>query len=204
MDTNVSNIKIYGPGLPYAIDRLTDLANNIGDLPISGGEVTMGKYDFVFQWAESPQPEPLISLVEKIDNVLTGLPSKYSITTEGSHTHRQTAEVERQTVHTIFSFIRTFGPSIIRAIRAIEKVIDKIETTNTLPSLKSSLLIGRYDYAFEWDHWPHSNEIRSVLEAIDKEVAPTGALYTITTKKGIYRTEKLIDDPSSDSLMAFL
>jgi hypothetical protein len=175
MEINVSNIKIYGPGLPYVIDRLTELANNIGDLPILGGEVTMGKYDFVFKWGESPKPEPLLSLIE-----------------------------ERQAVHTIFSFIRTFGPSISRAIRAIEEVVDEIETTNALPSLKSSLLIGRYDYAFEWDHWPSFDEIHAVLGAIDKQVAPTGALYTITTKKGIYRTDKLIDDPSSDSLMAFL
>ncbi|UCE05255.1 MAG: hypothetical protein JSW07_16780 [bacterium] len=204
MEINVSNIKIYGPGLPYAIDRLTELVSNIGDLPILGGEITMGKYDFVFRWEESPKPEPLLSLVERIDNALTGLPSKYSITTEGSRTHRQTAELEREAVHTIFSFIRTFGPSISRAIRAIEEVIDEIETTNALPSLKSSLLIGKYDYAFEWDHWPSFDEIHAVLGAIDKQVAPTGALYTITTKKGIYRTDKLIDDPSSDSLMAFL
>jgi hypothetical protein len=206
LENNTSNIRIYGPKLPDAIVRLEKLAARIKNegFPIIRGEIIMGGYDFTFYWEKEPSREKVLNLVEEIDETLTGLPTKYSITTETSETHRLTAQLNRHAVHTIFSFIRIHGPSISKAIRAIEQVVDEIETTNTLDSLKSSILIGNYDFAFEWDHWPTFDEIHAVLAAIDKEVAPTGALYTITTKKNIYRTDKLIDDPSSDNLMAFL
>ncbi|UCE13843.1 MAG: hypothetical protein JSV04_01385, partial [Candidatus Heimdallarchaeota archaeon] len=107
-----SNVRLYGPRIPEAIDRLTTLANEINDLPISDGEVTFGKYDFVFNWKEDPKPQPLWKLLEKIDDTLTGLPAKYSLTTESRHTSRVTAEMGKKTRHTIFSFIRIHGPSI--------------------------------------------------------------------------------------------
>lgn len=199
-----SNVRLYGPQIPQAIDRLSDLANTIkADLPISRGEITFGKYDFVFHWLEDPKPQPLFRLLEKIDETLTGLPTKYSLNTESRHTNRLTAEMGKKARHTIFSFIRIHGPSISKAVRAIEQVIQEMEPTKALETLKSSILIGDYDYAFEWDHWPSSEEIVSVLQAIDEKVEPTGALYTITTKK-VYQTEKFIDDHTSEQLMAFL
>ncbi len=199
-----SNIRLYGPRIPQAIDRLSKLADSLKtDLPISGGEVTFGKYDFMFHWLEDPKPQSLLQLLEQIDDTLAGLPTKYSITTESRHTSRVTAEMAKKTRHTIFSFIRIHGPSISKAVRAIEQVIQEVEPTNTLETLKSSILIGDYDYAFEWDHFPSSDEIVDVLKAIDEKVEPTGALYTVTTKK-VYRTEKFIDDHSSEQLMAFL
>ncbi|MHA2226590.1 MAG: hypothetical protein ACXAC8_15375 [Candidatus Hodarchaeales archaeon] len=197
-----SNIRLYGPRIPEAIERLTKLASEIKDLPISGGKVVFGKYDFIFNWLEDPKPTHLVVLLEKIDDSLTGLPSKYSITTESRHTSRVTADMGKAN-YTIFSFIRIHGPSISKALRAIEQVILKMEPTNPLETLKSSVLIGEFDYAFEWDHWPSSDEVVSVLSAIDDAVLPTGALYTVTTKK-VYRTEKHIDDHTSEQLMAFL
>ncbi|MFX0086868.1 MAG: hypothetical protein ACFFAU_14450 [Candidatus Hodarchaeota archaeon] len=209
MQPNSSNIRIYGPQLPEAIRRLRNLALDVKEeLPISNGEIIFGKYDFSFYWDEEPKPMPLLRLVERIDETLTGLPTKYSITTEGYRTQRLTAESEnrlgKSAKPAIFSFIRIHGPSISKALRAIERVVDKIENTNTLEVLKSSILVGEFDFAFEWDHWPTFDEIHSVLEAIDPEVEKTGALYTITTKKNVYRTSKLIDDHTSDNLMAFL
>lgn len=199
-----SNVRLYGPRIPEAIDRLTQLTNQtIGELPITGGEITFGNYDYRFNWSEDPLPEHLLVLLEKIDDALIGLPTKYSLTTESQYTSRVTAEMGKKTRHTIFSFIRIHGPSISKAVRAIEQVIQDLEPTNTLETLKSSILIGNYDYAFEWDHWPSNKEIDSVLQAIDEKVEPTGALYTVTTKK-VYRTEKYIDDHASEQLMAFL
>jgi len=199
-----SNVRLYGPRIPQAIERLSNLADSLkDDLPISGGEVTFGKFDFVFNWLEDPKPQPLLLLLKKIDDTLAGLPTKYSITTESRHTSRLTAEIGKKARHTIFSFIRIYGPSISKAVRAIEQVIQDMEPTSTLDTLKSSILIGDYDYAFEWDHLPSSNEIADVLKAIDEKVESTGALYTVTTKK-VYRTEKFIDDHASEQLMAFL
>ncbi|MFX1284119.1 MAG: hypothetical protein ACFFB5_10710 [Promethearchaeota archaeon] len=199
-----SNIRLYGPRIPQAIERLSNLADSLKTyLPISGGEVTFGKYDFIFHWQKDPKPQPLLQLLEQIDTALTGLPTKYSITTESRHTSRVTAEMGKKARHTIFSFIRIHGPSISKAVRAIEQVIQEMEPTTTLDTLKSSILIGDYDYAFEWDHFPSSDEIVKVLKAIDEKVEPTGALYTVTTKK-VYRTDKFIDDHTSEQLMAFL
>lgn len=201
-----SKLRLYGPRIPIAIECLSKLSENIGDdLPISGGEVSFGKYDFIFSWTENPEPEPLLALLGKIDDCLSGLPTKYSLTSESRHTSRVTAEMGKRehALHTIFSFIRIHGPSITQALHVIEQVIQEIELTSTLKSLKSSVMIGNFDYAFEWDHWPNSDEIFSVLSAIDEKIEPTGALYTITTKK-VYRTDKHIDDHTGEQLIAFL
>ena len=207
MQDNTSNLRICGPGLPTAIKRLQELEKKIikeQKLPIEKGTVNIGPYDYIFYWKEPPTPEPLLALIQHIDEAFTGTPARYSITTEGYYTRRLTAEIDRRALNTIFSFIRIQGPSLTKALKAIESVVDEVNTTNTLESLKSSVLVGEWDYAFEWDHFPSFDEIHNLLSAIDKLVAPTGAKYSITTKKNVYRTEKIIDDHTSDNLMAFL
>jgi hypothetical protein len=205
MQDNTSNLRIFGPGLPEAIERLKELEKKVVDqLPIEKGVVNIGPYDYIFYWKKPPTPEPLLALIRQIDDAFTGTTARYSITTEGYYTRRLTAEIDRRALNTIFSFIRIQGPSLTKALKAIESVVDEVENTNTLESLKSSVLVGEWDYAFEWDHFPSLDEIHDLLSAIDKLVAPTGAKYSITTKKNVYRTEKIIDDHTSDNLMAFL
>ncbi len=202
---NTSNLCIFGPGLPEAMKRLQDLEKKVKkELPIIKGEINIGGHDYIFFWEEPPTPEPLLTLIKQIDDTFTGLPTRYSITTEGYHTRRLTAEIDRRALNTIFSFVRIQGPSLSKALRAIEKIVEEVETTNTLQSLKSSVLVGEWDYAFEWDHFPSLEEIYSLLATIDKLVAPTGARYKVVTKKNVYRTEKIIDDHTSESLLAFL
>ena len=205
MQDNTSNLRICGPGLPEAIEKLKELEKKVVDqLPIEKGVVNIGPYDYIFYWKKPPTPEPLLALIRQIDDAFTGTTARYSITTEGYYTRRLTAEIDRRALNTIFSFIRIQGPSLTKALKAIESVVDEVENTNTLESLKSSVLVGEWDYAFEWDHYPSLDEIHDLLSAIDKLVAPTGAKYSITTKKNVYRTEKIIDDHTSDNLMAFL
>ena len=205
MQDNTSNLRICGPGLPEAIEKLKELEKKVVDqLPIEKGVVNIGPYDYIFYWKKPPTPEPLLALIRQIDDAFTGTTARYSITTEGYYTRRLTAEIDRRALNTIFSFIRIQGPSLTKALKAIESVVDEVENTNTLESLKSSVLVGEWDYAFEWDHFPSLDEIYDLLSAIDKLVAPTGAKYSITTKKNVYRTEKIIDDHTSDNLMAFL
>jgi hypothetical protein len=205
MQTNTSNLCIFGPGLPEAIKKLLDLIPIVQkEIPIEKGEVNIGGHDFIFYWAEAPTPDPLLRLIEYIDEAFEGLPTRYSITTEGFYTSRVTAEIDRRALNTIFSFVRILGPSLSKAVRAIERVVEEVETTNTLHSLKSSVLVGEWDYAFEWDHFPSIEELYSLISAIDKLVGPTGARYKMVTKKNVYRTEKVIDDHSTESLLAFL
>ena len=205
MQENTSNLCIFGPGLPEVIKKLQELTIRVKDeLPISKGEVNIGGHDFIFYWEKSPSPEPLLKLIEYIDDAFSDLPARYTITTEGFYTSRITAEIDRRALNTIFSFVRIHGPSLSEAVRAIEKVVEEVETTNTLQSLKSSVLVGEWDYAFEWDHFPSLEELHSLMAAVDKLVGPTGARYKMVTKRNVYRTEKIIDDHSTDSLLAFL
>ncbi|MHA2289221.1 MAG: hypothetical protein ACXABG_10595 [Promethearchaeota archaeon] len=191
--------------MPEAIKRLHNLEKKVVDqLPIVRGEINIGKYDYIYYWDKAPDPEPLLKLIEYVDQTFTGLPTRYSITTEGYHTRRLTAEIDRRGLNKTFSFVRIHGPSICQALRAIEKVVDDVDTTSNLQSLKSSVLVGEWDYAFEWDHYPTMDEIHSLLASVDKLVEPTGALYKISTLKNVYRTEKHVDDHTSENLMAFL
>ena len=205
MQENTTNLRIYGPQMPEAIKRLHNLEEKvIAELPIERGEINVGKYDYIYHWKKSPKPEPLLALIEQIDDTFTGLPTRYSITTEGYHTRRLTAEVDRLSLNANFSFIRIHGPSLTKALKAIEKVVEDVDITSTIQSIKSSVLVGEWDYAFEWEHFPTMDEIHNLLASIDKLVAPTGALYKISTLKNVYRTEKVIDDHASENLMAFL
>ena len=43
---------------------------------------TLGDYDFFFEWAKEPDGEQLRNLIEKIEEVLTPLRCKYTITTK--------------------------------------------------------------------------------------------------------------------------
>ncbi len=205
MQENTTNLRIYGPQIPEAIKRLHKLEDKvILQLPIERGEISLGKYDYIYYWKNSPLPEPLLQLIEFIDEVFEGLLTRYSITTEGYHTRRITAEVEGLGRNATFSFVRIHGPSISKAIRAIEKVVEDVQTTKTIQALKSSVLVGEWDYAFEWDQDPTMDDVHALLASIDKLVEPTGALYKVSTLKNVYRTEKVIDDHSSENLMAFL
>lgn len=49
---------------------------------VSKSGYTLGDYDFFFEWAEEPNGEQLRHLIEKIENALTPLGCKYTITTK--------------------------------------------------------------------------------------------------------------------------
>ncbi len=51
-------------------------------ISVSKSGYTLGDYDFFFEWATEPDGEQLRNLIEKIENVLTPLGCKYTITTK--------------------------------------------------------------------------------------------------------------------------
>jgi hypothetical protein len=85
-----SYIKIYGPPIEKAFVALENLAKNlpkiskgaISSTMITGGEVVMGDYDFVFEWGEEPTEESLRLLIFNIDEVLSDLGCRYTIATK--------------------------------------------------------------------------------------------------------------------------
>ena len=84
-----SKIKIYGPPIEKAIDKLQKLAKELptiseGNLSrsiIPSGETIMGDFDFVFHWAKNPDEKQLRELIARIDKALNGIGCRYTVTT---------------------------------------------------------------------------------------------------------------------------
>ena len=49
---------------------------------ISDASMTLGEYDFMFEWTEKPSMKKILGLIEKIDGALGELGVHYSLTTE--------------------------------------------------------------------------------------------------------------------------
>ncbi|MCW4051562.1 MAG: hypothetical protein NWE89_17720 [Candidatus Bathyarchaeota archaeon] len=49
---------------------------------ISDASMTLGDYDFVFEWTEKPGMKKVQNLIKKIDDALTGVGVHYTMTTE--------------------------------------------------------------------------------------------------------------------------
>lgn len=49
---------------------------------ISDASMTLGEYDFVFEWTEKPSMKKILGLIENIDGALGDLGVHYSLTTE--------------------------------------------------------------------------------------------------------------------------
>ncbi|MBN2334497.1 hypothetical protein JXL21_02985 [Candidatus Bathyarchaeota archaeon] len=49
---------------------------------ISDASMTLGDYDFVFEWTEKPSMKKVQDLMAKIDGVLSGVGVHYTLTTE--------------------------------------------------------------------------------------------------------------------------
>lgn len=206
-----SAVKLYGPRIPIAQAKLMELVNNLDqfDIPIKYGELSFGRFDFIFHWKQMPEPEPLLKLIELIDKLLfdNKLPTRYSITSETYRMSKIAYELEEQKLtEGIYSLVRIHGPSLLEGLKAVERVIEKevLESTSPFKTLKGSVLIGEYDFAFQWKKYPSHGEMHHVMREIDKEIVNTGAIYTITTKRKVLKTDKLMVDPHSDNLMAFL
>lgn len=84
-----TKIKIYGPPIDKAIDKLQKLAEELptiskGNLSrgiIPSGETLMGDFDFVFHWTKEPDEKQLRELIAKIDEALKGIGCRYTTTT---------------------------------------------------------------------------------------------------------------------------
>ncbi len=56
----------------------------------------------------------------------------------------------------------------------------KVKTT---PSVKEAhSVLGEYDFVFEWEADPTPDQLRTLIEKIDKALSPLSCKYTMTTK----------------------
>ncbi|MFQ5712386.1 MAG: hypothetical protein ACE5GD_11510, partial [Candidatus Geothermarchaeales archaeon] len=55
--------------------------------------------------------------------------------------------------------------------------------TKVKPSIReANSILGEYDFFFEWETDPTPDQLRTLIEKIDKALSPLGCKYTITTK----------------------
>jgi len=74
---------------PDALNYFTDVVGGVGLIPtercskiISKSGQGVGEYDFYFEWFKNPTAEEMNNLIEKVDNALTPLGCRYTITTK--------------------------------------------------------------------------------------------------------------------------
>lgn len=193
-----SNIKLLGPQISEGINNLQDLSNNLsGNTALksrvfSSGKPVIGTYDFVFEWVSKPTITELLELVSLIDESLTGLKTRYTIITTNKKEIVDINNILRSFPDVAHSFFKFYGPSISKAIEAMNNLTQKIPLLlkETLDD-QSLTLIGEFDYSIRWVRYPSTDEIVSVLKEVDTVLTPSGVWYTVTTKGHLlYRKEE--------------
>jgi hypothetical protein len=77
-----SFIKIHGPPLLKALEALDNIPINTSEIPARVIGFTLGEYDYCYEWLRGqPDTKDFLKLIEKIDEALTPLGVKYTITT---------------------------------------------------------------------------------------------------------------------------
>ncbi|UCE12881.1 MAG: hypothetical protein JSV04_11895 [Candidatus Heimdallarchaeota archaeon] len=193
-----SNIKIFGPQIYEGLIKLQDLSNTLsGDSSLkskvfSSGKPVIGTYDFVFEWTSEPTIVELLKLVSLIDSSLTGLKTRYTIITTNEKATTDIDEILKSFPDVAHSFFKFYGPSISKAVEAMNTLTRKIPILlkETLDD-HSLTLIGEFDYSIRWVRYPSADEIVSVLKEVDTVLTPSGVWYTVTTKGHMsYRKEE--------------
>jgi hypothetical protein len=85
-----SYIKIYGPPILEAIERLDELAKKLPSISkgkiskdiLVGGESIIGDYDFAFEWKKEPTEKVINRLIFNIDEIFKDLDCRYTVTTK--------------------------------------------------------------------------------------------------------------------------
>ncbi len=201
METSVSLIRLFGPGISLAMRKLEELTIGLmtGKYPelvtkIANGKPYIGEEaDYRFHWKEIPKKSELLFLIELLDDSFKDNDAKYTITTHLPETEREDLIYDfhsPKVVGVAYTFLRIYGPSLGEAIRILDtEIAGKIEGIQ--PDSRG-VLIGKYDYVIEWLHIiPTVNEIIELLERIDLALKKSGVTYKITTRSKL----KLHTDP---------
>jgi len=187
-----SDIKIYGPQISETLERLRDLSNTLSEHPFlksrvfSSGRTVIGSVDFVFRWKTEPIISELLDLVSLIDNSLTGLNSRYTITTKIEGESVDTDKILKSAPEVAYSFFKFYGPSISAAIKGMNDLTEKIPVLFKSTFDSHLTLIGDFDYALKWIRVPTAEEIVMVLAEVDKALAFSGVWYKVTTKGHLF------------------
>ncbi len=193
----MSLIKLYGPGIPFALRILEHfkaelvtgknmkLVSKIAHArPYIGEEA-----DYEFVWKNVPKTLDILSLIEILDEKLVESEAKYSITTKVPEEDILIYNFDSPKVKGVaYTFFRIYGPSLSQAVNILNN-----EITDKIPGIQPSkgILLGKYDYVIEWLRIPSVSDIIGLLERIDSVLKETGVIYNVTTKSKL----KLHTDP---------
>lgn len=198
METSVSQIRLYGPGISSALRKLVELTAGLmtGKYPALGTKIAQAKpyigeeADFQFMWKDDPVKADVISLVELLDNLFTESEAKYTITTKVPETDVLIYNFDSPEVTGVaYTFMRIYGPSLGKAIEILDA-----EVTGKISGIQPDsrgILIGKYDYVIEWLRIPTISDIIELLAKIDLALKKSGVIYKVTTKSKL----KLHTDP---------
>jgi hypothetical protein len=194
MSFSTTKIKLYGPGISRALKELYQLKekkefkSRIHHSGVYIGEVA----DYEITWNEKPTNEETLALVKHLDEVFTRIKCRYTVTSSTPEMEDIFEQIESSTTEDIaITFVRIIGPSISSALDILNESIE------TFPGIKSvtGVLLGRYDYAFEWLRVPEESEIVSLTETIDHILKESGVIYTITTRSKLSQFKDLKVEP---------
>ena len=198
METAVSQIRLYGPGISLALRKLEELIVGLmtGKYPALVSKIEHAKpyigeeADFQFVWKDDPETSDVLSLVGLLDNLFKENEAKYTITTKVLKTDALIYNFDSPEVTGVaYTFLRIYGPSLGEAI----KILDD-EITGKISGIQSDsrgILIGKYDYVIEWLHIPTVIDIIELLDKIDLALKKSGVIFKVTTKSKL----KLHTDP---------
>jgi hypothetical protein len=192
MSISTTQIKLYGPGINKALERVNSLEESKewkSKILHSGtyiGETT----DYEIGWKAIPTSEEILVFVKYLDEVLTQNKCRYTVTTNTPGTEDIFQQIETTKKKDLaLTFIRFIGPSISKAIEALNKEISEF------PGVKEvkGELIGKYDYVFEWLRIPEPKDIMVLVDKMDLALKDTGVIYTVATKSklGIFKAHKI-------------
>ena len=179
MTTSITKIKLFGPGIPIALQSLQKLETNsklryefkrIG--PAIGEEA-----DYKIWWETTPSFDLPLQLCKYLDEILVPCVCRYSISTTIPKDPGVLQRLRKESSSDNYSFLKFFGPKIYSAINKLNNYVGDI------PGIKAvkGILLGEYDYAFEWLRLPEVSDITRFLESIDQLLADTEVIYQIAT-----------------------
>ncbi|MHA1443506.1 MAG: hypothetical protein ACTSR4_01985 [Candidatus Hodarchaeales archaeon] len=178
MNDSVTQIKLFGPGIPRALQEL----NKIKPEDVFNSKVKrMGswigeKADYEIIWKTPPTSEATLEVCKYLDDLLEPCKCRYSISTSipGNLGLYDRLDESRNVT---YSFLRIFGPRIFHAIYQLNTNIGDI------PGIKEvrGELLGEYDYALEWIGFPNVRDITNLLKKIDELFVETKVTYQIST-----------------------
>jgi hypothetical protein len=85
------------------------------------------------------------------------------------------------------SYIKIYGPPIDKAITELQKLAEELPNISNgkisrSVVLSGEIMIGDYDFAFEWVKKPDEKQVRHLIFKIDESLRDLGCRYTIATK----------------------